>query len=74
VLRVTARDRMVFQLAKTAGKGHMLGAAELLLAQEQHLVRQQQAPDVLEQALIPRGVGKLHAAQFSPRAEVKGRT
>ena len=36
MLRIAAGDRMVFQLAEAAREGHMLGARDVLIAQEQH--------------------------------------
>ncbi|MNN94684.1 hypothetical protein D3C81_2133530 [compost metagenome] len=50
MLRITAGDRMILQLAETASKGNVFGAGDVLVAQEQHLVLQQQRLDLGEQA------------------------
>ena len=44
----------------------MIGARDVLIAQEQHLVIQQCLLDRTEQIVIPRGFGQVDAAQFSP--------
>ncbi|MCY1364396.1 hypothetical protein D9M69_511960 [compost metagenome] len=64
VVRVAAGHRVVLQLAETAGEGHVLGAADVLVAQEQHLVLQQQRLDLGEQAVVAGGVAQVHAADF----------
>ena len=38
---IAAGDRMVLELAEPLREGDMLGLADLLIAQEQHLVREQ---------------------------------
>ena len=61
-------DRMVFQLAEAAGEGDMLGARDVLVAQEQHLVLQQRALDLGEQAVVARGIGQADADQLGADA------
>ena len=64
MLRIAAGDGMIFQLAEAAREGHMLGARDVLIAQEQHAVLQQRRADLGEQAVIVNGIGQIHADQF----------
>ncbi|MNC29899.1 hypothetical protein D3C75_781670 [compost metagenome] len=64
MLRVAAGHRMVLQLAEAAGEGHMLGAAEVLVTQEQHAMLEQLGADLGKQAIVVDGVGQLDADQF----------
>ena len=47
---IAAGHRMVFELAEVAGEGHVLGARDVLVAEEQHLVLEQQRPDLGQRA------------------------
>ena len=58
------RHWVVFQLAELAGEGHMGRAGDVLIAQEQHFVLEQQPPDFSEQAVIVDRLGEVHAEQF----------
>ncbi|MNR02292.1 hypothetical protein D3C85_1181370 [compost metagenome] len=64
MLRVAAGHRMVLQLAEAAGEGHMLGATEVLVTQEQHAMLEQLGADLGKQAIVVDGVGQLDADQF----------
>ncbi|MNQ73955.1 hypothetical protein D3C85_887020 [compost metagenome] len=64
MLRITAGHRMILQLAEAAGEGHVIGTAEVLVAQEQHLVLEQQLPDLGEQAVVACRVAQVHATDF----------
>ncbi|MNS61158.1 hypothetical protein D3C72_941770 [compost metagenome] len=55
---------MILQLAEAAGEGHVIGAADILLAQKQHPVPEQEGTDLGEQPLIVNGVRQVDAAQF----------
>ena len=46
MVRIAAGDRMVFQLAEMPRERDVLGARDVLVAEEQHLVPQQQGPDL----------------------------
>ena len=46
MLGVAVGDRMILELAKMAGEGDMLAAGDVLVAKEEHLVLQQQRPDL----------------------------
>ena len=72
MLRVTARHRMIFELAKTTRKGHMFGTAHVLVAQEQHLVHQQQATNLAKQRLVVCSVAQAQANQLSPQRTGQG--
>ena len=41
MVRIASRDRMVLKLAEALREGDMLRLADLLIAKEQHLVREQ---------------------------------
>jgi len=64
MIRVAAGHRMVFELAEMAGEGDMLGAGDVLVAEKQHLVLQQQRPDLGHQFGIARGDAKVHVRYF----------
>ena len=38
---ITARHRVIFQITKAAGKCHVFGACDVLIAKEQHPVLEQ---------------------------------
>jgi hypothetical protein len=42
MIGITARDRMIFEVAEVAREGDVLGAREVLIAKEQNLVFQEQ--------------------------------
>ena len=48
MFRIAAGDGMVFQLAEAARKRHMLGARDVLIAQEQHPMFQQRRADLAQ--------------------------
>ncbi len=64
VVRVAADDRMALEFAETARKGHMRGAADVLIAEEQHAMLQQQRSDLGDQAVVLRGRRQAHVAEF----------
>ncbi|MCY1378308.1 hypothetical protein D9M69_659320 [compost metagenome] len=64
MLGVAADHGVVLELAEVAGEGDVLGAREFLLAEEQHLVLQQQRADLGRQAGVARGFGQRHVAQL----------
>lgn len=59
MLRVAARDRMIFQLAEIAREGDVIGAADVLVAEEQHLVPQEQGADLGDHAGVARGLSEV---------------
>ncbi|MNC36985.1 hypothetical protein D3C75_855330 [compost metagenome] len=63
-LRMGRRHRVVLQLAEAAGEGHVIRTRNVLIAQEQHLVLQQQSLDLVEQAVVVDGIGEVHADQL----------
>ena len=52
MIGIAPGHRMVFQLAEFTGEGDVLGLADQLVAQEQHLVRQQRVLDRAEQIVV----------------------
>ena len=54
MLGVAAGDRMILELAEAARERDVLGARDVLVAQEQHLVLEQQRPDLGEQVVVAR--------------------
>jgi hypothetical protein len=55
---------MVLELAEMAGKRHVLGACDVLIAEEQHLVLQQQRANLRDQRRITRCSREVHVAHF----------
>jgi hypothetical protein len=68
----TAGQGVVLEYAKAAGEGGVLGIGDVLVAQEQHLVFEQQGPDFGEQAVVPGRFGQVHIFQFSAQGAGKG--
>ncbi|MNT02994.1 hypothetical protein D3C72_1375110 [compost metagenome] len=64
MLRVAAGYWMVFQLTKAPGKCHMVGAANVLLTQEQHSVLEQLRTELLEQIIIVYRIGQVDPGHF----------
>ncbi len=64
MVRVAAGHRVVFQLAEVAGEGHVLGARDVLVAEEQHLVLQQQRADLGHQAGVARSDAQIDIAKL----------
>ena len=50
MVRIAARDRMVLEFAEAPREGDVLGARDVLVAEEQHLVLEQQRADLGERA------------------------
>jgi len=78
MLGVAAGDRMILDLAKMAGEGDMLGPGDALVSEEEHLVLQQQRPDLGHQPGIPHGGAQVRVAHFgayraSERVDLRGR-
>ncbi len=61
MLRVAAGHRVVFQLAEATGEGDVLGAADVLVTQEQHLVLEQQLAQLGEQPFVARRIAQVHS-------------
>ena len=64
MIRIAAGDRMVLELAEVAGEGDVLGAADVLVAEEQHLVLQQQGADLGDQVGVARGVAEVDVREL----------
>ena len=64
MLGVAVGDRMILELAKMAGEGDMLAAGDVLVAEEQHPVLQQQRPDLGHQPGMSRGGAKVDVLHF----------
>ena len=65
MIRVTARNGVVFEITEMAGKGDMLGTGDVLVAKEQDLVLEQQAFDFIGQAQVTGGISEADARDFS---------
>jgi hypothetical protein len=65
VLRVAPGHRVVLQLAEATGEGHVLGTAEVLVAQEQHTVLEQLLAQLGEQFVIVNRIGQVDATHLS---------
>ena len=57
-------DRMVLQLTEPLGEGDVVGPADVLVAQEQHLVLKQRFPDRAEQIVVARGFAEVDAVNL----------
>ncbi len=66
ILRIAARDRMVFELTEVAGERHVFGARDVLVAEEQHAVLQQQRTDLGHQRGVARGDTQVHIRKLGP--------
>ena len=64
MIGIAARDRMVLQRPEPFGKGYVISAGNVLIAQEQHRVLQQRGLDRAEQIVVTRRFGQVHANQF----------
>jgi hypothetical protein len=64
MIRIAACDGMIFQFSEPARKRNMLGARDLLVAQEHHAVFHQRRTDFRKQAVIVDRIGEMHARQF----------
>ena len=56
MIRVAAGHRMILELAEVAREGHVVGAADVLVAEEEHLVLQQQRADLAHEVGVARGL------------------
>jgi hypothetical protein len=68
MFRIAAGNGMVLQFAETPRKRNMLGARDVLIAQEQHPVLEQRRTDLGEQTVVVDRIGKIHADQFGADA------
>src|SRR3989475_354609 len=64
VLGIAACHGMVLQWAEAAGKGHMFGARDVLVPEEQHAMGQQRGADVREQCGVACGIAEMDAGDF----------
>ena len=64
MIGIAADDRMVLELAEAARERDVLGARDVLVAQEQHLVLEQQRADLGEQRVVARGVAEVHVGEL----------
>jgi hypothetical protein len=72
MLGVAADHRMVLERSEAPRQGHVLGARKMLIAQEQHLVLQQQRAQLGEQRVVARGLAEFDAGQFGADAAGQG--
>ncbi len=64
MVRMAAHHRMILQFAETAGERHVLGAADVLVAEEHDLVLQQQPAHLLQQVIVLRHRAQVDVAQL----------
>ncbi len=62
MVRVAAGDRVVFELAEVAREGDVLGARDVLVAEEQDLVLEQQRADLGDERRVARGDAEVDVA------------
>ena len=68
MVRIAAQRRMILELAEAPRKGDVLGARDVLIAQEQHLVLEQQRLDFCKQRVVARSVAETDAEQLGADA------
>jgi hypothetical protein len=78
MIRIAAGHRMIFELAEMARERHVFGARQVLIAEEQDLVGQQQRPDGFHQFRITRrnaqvDVDDFRADRAGQRRDLRGR-
>ncbi|MND02289.1 hypothetical protein D3C83_216170 [compost metagenome] len=61
---------MILERAETLGEGDMLALADVLIAQEQHLVDEQLAADLREQVVVAGRLGEADVEQLG--ADMRG--
>ena len=74
MVAVARHHRMVFKLAEAAREGHMLGARNLLVFQEQHFVLEQQARTSAKTAPSRDTSPRLMLTSSAPMLQVSGST
>lgn len=72
MLRIAARNGMVLQLPKAARKRDVLGATDILVTQEQHLVLEQQVANLAEQRRVTYCVTQIQAGELGTDAAGQG--
>ena len=74
MVRVAAQRRVVLERAEPLGQRHVLGPADVLVADEQHLVLEQQCPQFREQGVVAGDSAEVHVEQFGADVQVSGAT
>jgi hypothetical protein len=64
MIRVAAHDGMILELAEATCERDVLGARDVLVAQEQHAVLEQQRPDLGEQRVVARRVAEIDVEEL----------
>src|SRR3954451_12444603 len=64
VVRIAAGNRVVLEAPEPLGQRDVLAAADVLVAEEQDLVLEQQVVELGEEAGVPRGLGQADVAQL----------
>ncbi|KOT19302.1 hypothetical protein DM47_2546 [Burkholderia mallei] len=64
VIGIAAGNRVILQLAEAARERDVLGARDVLVAQEQHAVREQRRADLGEQVVVMGRVREAHADEL----------
>src|SRR5271157_3670699 len=68
MLGIAAGNGMVLELTKPAGKPDVLGAGNLLVAEEEHLVLQQKRPDFTKELVVGNGGAEIDVAELGADA------
>ena len=68
MIRIAAGHRMIFQLAEAASESHVIGATDVLIAQEQHPMLEQLGTNLGEQTVVLHRIGEVDADQFGANA------
>ena len=59
IFRVAAQHRVILERAEAPCESDVLGAGDVLVAKEQHLVLEQERLDLREQGVVARGVAEI---------------
>ncbi len=64
MVRIAPDDGVVLELAEVTREGHVLGARDILVAEEEHLVREEQGADLEHEAGRARGHADVHVRKL----------
>ena len=64
MVRIAAGDRVVLELAEVPREGDVLGARDVLVAEEQDLVLEQQRADLGDEAGVARRSAEVHVGEL----------
>ncbi len=72
MIGVAAHHRVVLERAEVACEGNVLGASDVLIAEEQHAMLDQQGPDLGHECGVARCGTEAHVGQFGSNRASQG--